>query len=203
MIVGEFDALGPGVGPNETKAEPVVYPDRVLSNPIVRQGVKLVARRCTQVVESSCRIKQPKLPTGRLEQVSGKALGASPVEHCLGGPVVEASDRYASFLSEKNVSEICTGSSVVLEICTMSRMSVTDAWTSPTPLTIPPSAVSACDATGRSGAQSPAPQPGVLGIQVDGRRGFPSPPRAGRRGTPSASTIRSSFRPMKTVEEIS
>jgi hypothetical protein len=51
VVIKNFNVLSPSLGPSETDAPLVVYPDAVLPLPIAREGLEPVARWNSQVIQ--------------------------------------------------------------------------------------------------------------------------------------------------------
>ena len=54
LVVDDFHVLGSAVLPAKPDPELAVDPDRMLSRAIVQEGLEVVARRNTQLIELSC-----------------------------------------------------------------------------------------------------------------------------------------------------
>ena len=61
MIVHDLDVFGACVLPTETHAELIVYTDAMLSRSITPQGLQPIARRHSQIVQSTRDIQLPQL----------------------------------------------------------------------------------------------------------------------------------------------
>ena len=79
-------------GSRSPLADVVVDPDRMLSRAIANEGLEVIARRNTQVLELNCCVDRLELASRDSEQVRWKPLEALPVKHFVGHLVLEGPD---------------------------------------------------------------------------------------------------------------
>ena len=74
MVVHDFDVIRIAIAPDEAEPPLVVDPDAVLSDPIVRESLQVIARWLPEILEPDRRGQRPKLATSHLGQIAWKAL---------------------------------------------------------------------------------------------------------------------------------
>ena len=68
MIIDNLHGLGPSVGPAETDAELVVDANGIFSAAVAFQGLKPIAGRHAQCIESGCGVELVKFSSGDVPQ---------------------------------------------------------------------------------------------------------------------------------------
>ena len=61
MIIDDLHVSSASVGPTETHAELIVYPDAMLPRPITSKGFQTIAGRHPQIGQSTCDFQLPQL----------------------------------------------------------------------------------------------------------------------------------------------
>jgi hypothetical protein len=91
-MIDDLHVCGTGGRPNETYPVFLIDPDRMLALPIIRQGMKLVSRGASRILEPRRRFNRRELATRDLEDFHRKSLRTFAFKNQLRRVVPEAPD---------------------------------------------------------------------------------------------------------------